>query len=79
VTTDHGAVYKNHHLVEVERVIGANILPARVLRPVDKHAVERPFGVIQTCCSSYCLATRESTSATGAPTPRPTRRSRWRK
>jgi hypothetical protein len=48
VTTDHGSVYKNHHLVEVERVIGANILPARVLRPVDKHAVERAFGVIQS-------------------------------
>jgi hypothetical protein len=48
VTTDHGSVYKNHHLVEVERVIGANILPARVLRPVDKHAVERAFGAIQS-------------------------------
>ncbi len=48
ITTDHGSVYKNHHLVEVERVIGANILPSRVLRPVDKHAVERAFGVIQS-------------------------------
>jgi hypothetical protein len=27
VTTDHGSVYKNHHLVEVQRVIGANIRP----------------------------------------------------
>jgi hypothetical protein len=35
VTTDHGAVYKNHHLVEVQRVLGCNILPARVLRPTD--------------------------------------------
>jgi hypothetical protein len=26
VTTDHGSVYKNHHLVEVQRVIGANIV-----------------------------------------------------
>jgi transposase InsO family protein len=36
VTTDHGSVYKNHHLVQVQRVLGANILPARVLRPTDK-------------------------------------------
>jgi hypothetical protein len=48
VTTDHGSVYKNHHLAEAERVIGANILPARVLRPADKHAVERAFGAIQS-------------------------------
>ena len=48
VTTDHGAVYKNHHLVDVQRVIGANILPARVLRPTDKQAVERCFGAIQS-------------------------------
>ncbi|RSM80556.1 transposase [Amycolatopsis sp. WAC 01375] len=48
VTTDHGSVYRNHHLVEVERVIGANILPARVLRPTDKQAVERAFGSIRS-------------------------------
>jgi hypothetical protein len=36
VTVDHGSVYKNHHLVEAQRVIGTNILPARVLRPTDK-------------------------------------------
>ncbi|HET9969931.1 MAG TPA: transposase [Streptosporangiaceae bacterium] len=48
VTTDHGSVYKNHHLVEVQRVIGANILPARVLRPTDKQAVERAFSGIQS-------------------------------
>jgi transposase InsO family protein len=48
ITTDHGSVYKNHHLVEVQRVIGANILPARVLRPTDKQAVERAFGGIQS-------------------------------
>ncbi len=35
VTTDHGAAYRNHHLVEVQRVLGCNILPARVLRPTD--------------------------------------------
>ena len=45
VTTDHGSVYRNHHLVEAQRVIGCNILPARVLRPTDKAACERAFGV----------------------------------
>jgi hypothetical protein len=48
VTTDHGSVYKNHHLVEVQRVIGANILPSRVLRPTDKQSVERAFGGIRS-------------------------------
>jgi hypothetical protein len=48
ITTDHGSVYKNHHLVEVQRVIGANILPARVLRPTDKQACERAFGGIRS-------------------------------
>ncbi|WP_030398333.1 transposase [Kitasatospora purpeofusca] len=48
VTTDHGSVYKNHHLIEVQRVIGANIRPSRVLRPTDKQAVERAFGAVQS-------------------------------
>ncbi|MGW4144482.1 transposase [Streptomyces mirabilis] len=48
VTTDHGSVYRNHHLVEVQRVIKANIKPSRVLRPQDKQAVERAFGAIQS-------------------------------
>ncbi|MFG3602642.1 COG3415 family protein [Micromonospora chersina] len=48
VTVDHGSVYKNHHLVEAQRVIGTNILPSRVLRPTDKHAVERTFASIQS-------------------------------
>jgi hypothetical protein len=48
VTTDHGSVYKNHHLVEVQRATGVNILPARVLRPTDKHAVERAFAAAQS-------------------------------
>jgi hypothetical protein len=55
VTTDHGAVYKNHHLVEVQRIIGANILPARVLRPTDKQAVERTFGAIQSLLFEHLL------------------------
>jgi hypothetical protein len=48
VTTDHGSVYRNHHLVEVQRVLGCNILPARVLKPTDKAACERAFGVIRS-------------------------------
>ncbi|GAA4259300.1 hypothetical protein [Dactylosporangium darangshiense] len=55
ITTDHGAVYKNHHLVEVQRVIGANILQARVLRPTDKQAVERAFGGIPSLLSEFLL------------------------
>ena len=47
VTTDHGSVYKNHALREVQRVLGCNILPARTLRPQDKGACERAFGVIR--------------------------------
>jgi hypothetical protein len=48
VTTDHGSVYKSHALVQAQRVLGCNILPARVLRPTDKHAVERAFGAIRS-------------------------------
>ncbi len=47
VTTDHGSVYRNHQLVEVQRVLGCNILPSRVMRPTDKAACERAFGVIR--------------------------------
>ena len=39
VTTDHGSVYRNHALVESQRVLGCSILPARVLRPTDKPRV----------------------------------------
>jgi hypothetical protein len=55
ITTDHGSVYKNHHLVEVQRVIGANILPARVLRPTDKQACERAFGGIRSLLFEHLL------------------------
>jgi hypothetical protein len=55
VTTDHGAVYRNHHLVEVQRVIKANIKPSRVLRPTDKHSVERTFGAIRSLLFSLLL------------------------
>src|SRR5260221_7875882 len=55
VTTDHGSVYKNHHLVDVQRVIGANVLPARVLRPTDKQACERAFGGIRSLLFEHLL------------------------
>ncbi|SOD46281.1 hypothetical protein SAMN06272727_3640 [Streptomyces sp. Ag82_G6-1] len=48
VTTDHRSVYRNHHLVDVQRVLGCNILPSRVLRPTDKSACERAFGAIRS-------------------------------
>ncbi|MGI8311741.1 hypothetical protein [Saccharopolyspora hattusasensis] len=48
VTTDHGAVYKNHALVDAQRVLGCNILPARTLRPQDKAACERAFGALRS-------------------------------
>ncbi|SCK34169.1 Integrase core domain [Streptomyces sp. ScaeMP-e48] len=55
VTTDHGSVYRNHHLVEVQRVIKANIKPSRVLRPTDKHSVERTFGAIKSLLFAVLL------------------------
>jgi hypothetical protein len=55
VITDHGSVYKNHDLVEVERVLGVNVLPARVLRPVDKQAVERAFGGARSLLFEHLL------------------------
>ncbi|MDQ7907608.1 hypothetical protein RB614_24100 [Phytohabitans sp. ZYX-F-186] len=55
VTTDHGGPYRNHHLVEVQRVLGANILPSRVLRPTDKQAVERVFGAIRSLLFEHLL------------------------
>ena len=48
VTTDHGSVYKAHHLVEVERSLGCSILPARVMKATDKAACERAFLSAQT-------------------------------
>jgi len=42
------------HADEVHH-IGANILPARVLRPTDKQTVERAFGAIQSLLLEYLL------------------------
>ncbi len=55
VTTDHGPAYKNHHVIEVQRVLGCNILPSRVLRPTDKQAVERAFGVLRSLLFEHLL------------------------
>lgn len=48
ITIDHGAAFKNHHLVEVARTLGVDVLPARALRPTDKAACERAFAAIQS-------------------------------
>ncbi|MFE7369537.1 transposase [Streptomyces anulatus] len=55
VTTDHGSPYKNHHIVEVERELGCNILPARTLRPTDKFSVERTFSSINSLLLQHLL------------------------
>ncbi|MEU6472433.1 transposase [Streptomyces massasporeus] len=47
-TVDHGAAFKNHHLVEVARTLGVDVLPARAMRPTDKAACERAFATIQS-------------------------------
>ena len=48
VTTDHGGPYKSHLVVSAQKALGCNILPARVLRPQDKAAVERAFGALRS-------------------------------
>ncbi|MEV5787955.1 transposase [Streptomyces sp. NPDC052287] len=53
VTTDHGSVYRNHHLVQAQHVLGVKVLPARVLRPTDKQTVERAFGAIRSMLFEY--------------------------
>jgi hypothetical protein len=55
VTTDHGAAYKNHQVVEAERALGCNILPARTLRPTDKFAVERVFAALNSLLLEHLL------------------------
>lgn len=55
VTTDHGSVYKNHDLVEAERSLGCNILPARAFRASDKFAVERAFSAFKTMLFEHLL------------------------
>ncbi|MET7644219.1 hypothetical protein ABZS83_11340 [Streptomyces sp. NPDC005426] len=48
ITVDHGAAFRNHHLVEVARTLGVDVLPARAMRPTDKGACERAFVAIQS-------------------------------
>jgi hypothetical protein len=55
VTTDHGSVYKNHALVDAQRVLGCNILPSRILRPTDKQACERAFGGFRSLLFEHLL------------------------
>ncbi|MEV0372172.1 transposase [Streptomyces sp. NPDC050636] len=55
VTTDHGGVYKNHDVIEAERVLGCNVLPARAYRATDKFAVERAFSAAKTMLFEHLL------------------------
>ncbi|MFF2308482.1 hypothetical protein ACFVVP_39030 [Streptomyces sp. NPDC058128] len=58
VTSDHGSVYKNHHLVQVARTLGKVVLPARTMRPQDKAACERTFWGIQSLLLELLLGYR---------------------
>ncbi|MFE9259241.1 transposase, partial [Streptomyces sp. NPDC006879] len=58
VTSDHGSVYKNHHLVQVARTLGVTVLPARAMRPQDKASCERAFAGIQSLLLELLLGYR---------------------
>ncbi|MGI5510242.1 transposase [Streptomyces sp. CA-106131] len=58
VTSDHGSVYKNHHIVSVARRLGIDLLPARAMRPTDKAACERAFSGIQSLLLEMLLGYR---------------------
>lgn len=58
VTSDHGSVYKNHHLVQVARTLGVVVLPARAMRPQDKAACERAFSGVQSLLLEMLLGYR---------------------
>ncbi|MFD9505013.1 hypothetical protein [Streptomyces sp. NPDC060035] len=58
VTSDHGSVYKNHHMVQVARTLGVTVLPARAMRPQDKAACERAFAGIQSLLLELLLGYR---------------------
>ncbi|MFE2729336.1 transposase [Kitasatospora sp. NPDC059327] len=58
VTSDHGSVYKNHHMVQVARTLGVVVLPARAMRPQDKAACERAFSGIQSLLLELLLGYR---------------------
>lgn len=58
VTSDHGSVYKNHQIVQVARLLGVDLLPARMMRPTDKAACERAFAGIQSLLLELLLGYR---------------------
>ncbi len=58
VTSDHGSVYKNHHMLQVARTLGVDLLPARMMRPSDKAACERAFAGIQSLLLELLLGYR---------------------
>ncbi|GAA0333866.1 transposase [Streptomyces blastmyceticus] len=58
MTSDHGSVYKNHHLVQAARTLGTVVLPARAMRPQDKAACERAFSGIQSLLLEMLLGYR---------------------
>ncbi|MFE3858711.1 transposase [Streptomyces griseorubiginosus] len=58
VTSDHGSVYKNHHIVSVARRLGIDLLPARAMRPTDKAACERAFAGVQSLLLELLLGYR---------------------
>ncbi|MFD3661482.1 transposase [Streptomyces sp. NPDC058659] len=58
VNSDHGSVYKNHHIVSVARRLGIDLLPARAMRPTDKAACERAFAGIQSLLLEMLLGYR---------------------
>ncbi|MGH3614771.1 MAG: hypothetical protein ACRDRK_19705 [Pseudonocardia sp.] len=79
ITTDHGAVYRNHHLVEVQRCWARTSCPRGCCgRPTSRPSSARSARSA-ACCSSICSATPGWMSPTAAPTPRPTRCSRSRR
>jgi hypothetical protein len=58
VTSDHGSACKNHHIVQVARALGVDLLPARMMRPSDKAACERAFAGIQSLLLELLLGYR---------------------
>ncbi|MCF3179049.1 hypothetical protein IPZ70_03690 [Streptomyces polychromogenes] len=58
LTSDHGSVYKNHHLVQVARTLGVTVLPARAMRPTDEASCRRAFAGIQSLLLELLLGYR---------------------
>jgi hypothetical protein len=58
VTSDHGSVYKSHHVVQAARRLGVDLLPARMMRPTDKAACERALAGMQSLLLEFLLGYR---------------------